>query len=48
MKVMDELRRLYGGRFSVVFKTITADNGSEFAGTYVPTPVRVTSKPRAA
>lgn len=34
MKVMDELRRLYGDRFSKVFKTITADNGSEFAELY--------------
>ncbi len=34
MKIMDGLRRLYGARFSEVFKTITADNGSEFAEFY--------------
>ena len=34
MKVMNEQRELYGDRFSKVFKTITADNGSEFAEFY--------------
>ena len=27
---MAQLRRLYGNRFSTVFKSITADNGAEF------------------
>lgn len=29
-KATTQLRRLYGKRFSVVFKSITADNGAEF------------------
>ncbi len=27
---MDKLEREYGGKFKEIFKTITADNGSEF------------------
>jgi IS30 family transposase len=30
-QAIDELKKVYGSRFSRVFKTITADNGSEFA-----------------
>lgn len=31
MKELTTIRNLYGDRFSQVFKTITGDNGSEFA-----------------